>query len=91
MPSQYGHDLLLGGEATMWTDEYCPHSKCVGHAETWGGKVGWLFEKKKTSSLPKLSYNDISPIKSAAGSFWIMTAQLAPKCFYAATTIHIII
>ena len=48
-----GHDLLLGGEATMWTDEYCPHSKCVGHAATWGGKVGWLFEKKKTSSLPK--------------------------------------
>ena len=44
-PSKPELSLLLGGSAAMWTDEYCPHSECVGHPAHWGGKSGWLFEE----------------------------------------------
>ena len=82
MPSQFGHDLLLGGEATMWTDEYCPHSKCVGHAETWGGKVGWLFKKKEDFKFTQNFLTMIFPrLNAAAGSFWNYDSTISTEMF----------
>ena len=82
MPSQFNHDLLLGGEATMWTDEYCPHSKCVGHAETWGGKVGWLFKKKEDFKFTQNFLTMIFPrLNAAAGSFWNYDSKVSIEMF----------
>ena len=63
--------LLIGGEATMWTDEYCPRTKCVGHGEGWGGGVGWMYEANMDKQFATSFLSVIFPrVLLVAGSLW---------------------
>lgn len=63
--------LLIGGEAAMWTDEYCPREQCVGHGDGWGGKVGWMYHKDKDEHFIKSMLGILFPrLLLVAGSFW---------------------
>jgi len=74
--------LMLGGEVTMWTDEYCPHSKCVGHAESWGSHIDWLFEEKEDLHFSQNFITMIFPrINAAAGSFWKYDEKINMEMF----------
>jgi hexosaminidase len=74
--------FLLGGEATMWTDEYCPHDKCVGHADTWGGKIGWLFHKRHDALFAQNFLSVIFPrLAAAAGTFYRFNSTLSKEMF----------
>jgi hypothetical protein len=74
--------FLLGGETTMWTDEYCPHDKCVGHAPTWGGHIGWLFKRKQDDLFGHNFLSVIFPrAAAAAGSFYRFKKDLPIEAF----------
>ena len=63
--------LFLGGEATMWTDEFCPRDICVGHGLNWGGHASWLYDREKDLEFHKVLLSTIFPrLALAAGSFW---------------------
>ena len=63
--------LLLGGSAAMWNDEYCPKSKCVGHGDGWGGKMGFMYPKAQDNSFAKSFLAVIFPrLSLVAGSLW---------------------
>lgn len=70
--------LLLGGTATMWTDEYCPRSKCVGHGEGWGGSVGWMYEHEKDDQFSQSLLAVMFPrILLVAGSLYRFDPNLS--------------
>jgi hypothetical protein len=70
--------LLLGGTATMWTDEYCPRSKCVGHGEGWGGSVGWMYEHEKDDEFSQSLLAVMFPrILLVAGSLYRFDPNLS--------------
>ena len=74
--------LILGGEATMWTDEYCPHSKCVGQGESWGSHVDWLFEEKEDLHFSQNFLSIIFPrLNAVAGSFWNFDKNINTEMF----------
>ena len=66
----------------MWTDEYCPHEKCVGHAPSWGGHIGWLFKEKHDNLFHQNFLSVIFPrVAAAAGSFYRFRKDLTVEKF----------
>jgi len=70
-PSQPNIKLLFGGSATMWTDEFCPKDRCVGHGEGWGGHAGWMYDISKDEEFGQALLKVIFPrLLLVGGSLW---------------------
>lgn len=73
-------ELLLGGTAPMWTDEFCPQTECIGHGPGWGGHAGWMYAAEQDEVFTLTLLSVIFPrLSLVAGALWRYRASIDQK------------
>ncbi|XP_062513942.1 beta-hexosaminidase subunit alpha-like isoform X2 [Corticium candelabrum] len=87
-----GKKLLLGGEISFWTDEYCPNFQCWNETNSHHRNMpvaSWMWDSAHDSIFSQSVGNMIWPRGiAAAGAFWNFNSSLSTSSMDFLTRYH---